>query len=145
MYAAAIVCGGVDTRSAAALPGTLAPINSISTFGYGAERGVENGADFIALREKRVHLAQGALLATPTTAKRFAQTARPRDDLDDPLTCIGSSLPLVGLAEASTGMPRTRRMSSRRRALSRRERALGRCQAISMLAPPVSGTIERVS
>jgi EAL domain-containing protein (putative c-di-GMP-specific phosphodiesterase class I) len=41
--------------------------------------GVENRADFIAVREIGVHLVQGGLFAAPMTAKRFAQTVLARE------------------------------------------------------------------
>lgn len=43
--------------------------------------GVENRADFIAVREIGVHLVQGGLLAAPMTTKKFAQTMLARETL----------------------------------------------------------------
>jgi EAL domain-containing protein (putative c-di-GMP-specific phosphodiesterase class I) len=41
--------------------------------------GVENRADFIAVREIGVHLVQGGLFAAPMPAKKFAQTVLARE------------------------------------------------------------------
>ena len=41
--------------------------------------GVENRADFIAVREIGAHLVQGGLFAAPMPAKKFAQTVLARE------------------------------------------------------------------